>query len=75
MRKDKPQNWGSKQEVSFNKIKKTISNATVLQYPDFDKIFILTTGASGEVIGVILDQDGPAGELLVAFVSRQFKRQ
>lgn len=74
LRKVEPWNGKPKQEVSFNELKKAIYNAPILQYPDIDKTFILTTDASGETIGAVLAQEGPADEVLVAFAFRQLNR-
>lgn len=42
---------------SFMKLKKLISTEPVLVYPDFDKLFVLTTDASNIAIGAVLSQD------------------
>ncbi|KAL0860680.1 hypothetical protein ABMA27_010024 [Loxostege sticticalis] len=45
---------------SFETCKKLLTNAPLLQFPDFKKPFILTTDASNYAIGAVLSQ-GPLG--------------
>lgn len=45
---------------SFEKCKTLLTNDPILQYPDFNKEFILTTDASNLAIGAVLSQ-GPVG--------------
>lgn len=51
---------------SFQKCKDLLSNAPVLQYPDFTKPFSLTTDASNYALGGVLSQSGKS----IAFYSR-----
>lgn len=54
----------------FETCKKLLTNAPLLQYPDFSKEFLLTTDASGCAIGAVLSQ-GPVGsDRPVAYASR-----
>ena len=46
--------------------KKSLTQATVLCYPSFDKTFILQTDASAVGIGAVLEQEGQ----VVAYASR-----
>lgn len=43
---------------------------SLLQYPNFDKEFILTTDASGSAIGAILSQWEIGKDLPIAYASR-----
>lgn len=55
---------------SFNRCKELLTSAPLLQYPDFDKTFVLTTDASNVAIGAVLSQ-GPIGsDKPVAYASR-----
>ncbi|CAH2088138.1 unnamed protein product [Euphydryas editha] len=55
---------------SFNKCKQILTNAPILQYPNFDQTFILTTDASDIALGAVLSQ-GPVGaDKPVAYASR-----
>ncbi|CAK1595436.1 unnamed protein product [Parnassius mnemosyne] len=54
----------------FEKCKTLLTNDPILQYPDFNKEFILTTDASNVAIGAILSQ-GPIGsDKPVCYASR-----
>ena len=49
-------NWTSSQQESFENLKKQLTSTPILQYPNFQKEFILTTDASNFAIGAILSQ-------------------
>ncbi|KAG6465364.1 hypothetical protein O3G_MSEX015105 [Manduca sexta] len=54
----------------FEKCKTLLTNDPILQYPDFEKEFILTTDASNFAIGAVLSQ-GPIGnDRPIAYASR-----
>lgn len=54
----------------FNMCKNLLTNDPILQYPDFQKTFNLTTDASNVAIGAVLSQ-GPIGkDLPIAYYSR-----
>ena len=54
----------------FESCKKLLTNDPILQYPDFDKPFHLTTDASNVAIGAVLSQPSKNGDLPVAYASR-----
>ncbi|WP_253302428.1 reverse transcriptase domain-containing protein [Wolbachia endosymbiont of Psylliodes chrysocephala] len=55
---------------AFETCKNLLTNAPILQYPDFSKKFILTTDASNVALGAILSQ-GPIGsDKPIAYASR-----
>ncbi|EEZ97615.1 Retrovirus-related Pol polyprotein from transposon 17.6-like Protein [Tribolium castaneum] len=54
----------------FEFCKNLLTNDSILQYPDFDKQFILTTDASNYAIGAVLSQGTIGSDLPVAFASR-----
>lgn len=59
---------------SFKKCKQILTSSSVLQYPDFNKPFILTTDASKYAIGAVLSQ-GPIGrDRPIAFASRTLNK-
>lgn len=54
----------------FNLCKTLLTNEPLLQYPDFEKEFVLTTDASNHAIGAVLSQ-GPIGsDKPIAYASR-----
>lgn len=55
---------------SFEKCKELLVNAPLLQYPDFEKPFILTTDASDFAIGAVLSQGSIGSDKPIAYASR-----
>lgn len=55
---------------SFEHCKQLLINAPILQYPDFEKQFILTTDASNFAIGAVLSQGNVPHDKPVAYASR-----
>lgn len=55
---------------AFEKCKSILSSSDVLQYPDFEKEFVLTTDASDYAIGAVLSQGNIGEDRPVAFASR-----
>lgn len=54
----------------FEHCKKLLTNDPILQYPDFDKEFILTTDASNVALGAILSQRHDGSEKPICYASR-----
>lgn len=55
---------------AFDKCKELLTNAPLLQYPDYEKPFILTTDASNVAIGAVLSQGTVGNDKPVAYASR-----
>lgn len=55
---------------AVDKCKQILTNAPILQYPDFDKPFILTTDASDFALGAVLSQGIVGSDKPIAFASR-----
>jgi hypothetical protein len=55
--------WGEVQQAAFDAVKRILSTAPVLAYPDFTLMnnFIITTDASQVGIGAVLSQTGADG--------------
>src|SRR6266542_3153168 len=66
-KKGVPFQWGQTQQQSFDALKSTLTQAPLLQLPDFEKTFELECDASGIGIGGVLIQGGK----LVAFFSEK----
>lgn len=69
-KKDKPFVWDVFCDEAFEKIKQILTTDPILQYPDFDREFILTTDASNEALGAVLSQGDIPNDRPVAFASR-----
>ena len=61
--------WTSECQSSFDALKKLLSTAPILSYPDFSAEFILDTDASNHGIGAVLSQLKDGVEHPVAFAS------
>ena len=54
----------------FESCKNLLMNEPILQYPDFEKTFNLTTDASNVAIGAVLSQGSIGNDLPIAYASR-----
>ena len=61
LKKDEKFNWSSACETAFQELKSALITPPVLQFPDMNKEFTLTTDASGTAIGYILSQKDKLG--------------
>lgn len=55
---------------SFESCKKILTNAPLLQFPNFNKPFILTTDASNHAVGAVLSQGTIGSDKPIAYASR-----
>ena len=63
-----------RQQINFEKIKQLLLREPILQYPDFNKEFLLTTDASEEGIGAILSKGKIGNDLPIAYASRTLNK-
>ena len=70
-KKDRRFVWDDTAEKSFNQLKTAMVTAPVLQLPDFDREFTVTTDASEVSVGAILQQDHGNGLQPVCYESRK----
>lgn len=70
LRRNKKIDMSGEFERAFETCKTILSNAPLLQYPDFNKPFILTTDASNFALGAVLSQGTLGAEKPVAYASR-----
>jgi hypothetical protein len=54
---------GKDQETAFTHFRNILTNEPLLQYPNFNEPFVLTTDASNYALGAVLSQ-GPIGKNL-----------
>lgn len=73
-RKNTKFDWSPECQKSFITLKSSLLDPKILQYPDFNKQFTLTTDASKEACGAILSQESNGQELPVAYASRSFTK-
>lgn len=62
--------WDEDTEKAFKLLQKALCTAPILQYPDFEKPFIITTDASGFAIGAVLSQGKIGKDRPIAYFSR-----
>ena len=76
-RQDIPFQWTSICQTAFDRLKELLSSPPVLVYPDFNKMFILHTDASGQGLGAVLEQEPEGGgpPHPSAFASRSLSKQ
>ena len=70
-KKDRKSEWGPKEEEAFERLKTSLVSAPILQLPDFDREFTVTTDASEVSVGGILQQNFGQGLQPVAYESRK----
>ena len=70
-KKDRKFVWDEEADKSFNRLKAAMVTAPVLQLPDFDREFVVTTDASEVSVGAILQQDHGNGLQPVCYESRK----
>ena len=70
-KKDRKFDWDDNAEKAFNRLKTAMVTAPVLQLPDFDREFVVTTDASEIWVGAILQQNFVYGLQPVCYESRK----
>ena len=74
LKKDVQFSWSDLCQEAFDKLKSTLTQEPLLQYPDFNKAFNLTCDASNFAIGCVLSQ-GPIGQdAPIAYASRNLNK-
>ena len=63
--------WNEETEVVFDTLKKKLTSAPILAFPDCTESFILDADASGCGLGAVLAQTIGGKEQVVAFTSRK----
>lgn len=67
--------WTSKCQQAFDELRRRLTSAPVLAYPDFNRQFILDTDASDTGIGAVLSQIDDSGqERVIAYGSRLLRK-
>jgi TolA-binding protein len=75
LKKDIPFTWTERQQKAFDHLKDCLVKAPILQYPNFEKPFVLYTDASGTGLGAVLSQkDDENRERVIAYASRSLNK-
>jgi hypothetical protein len=71
VKKDNKFEWGKEQQEAFDILRTKLTEKPILEYPDFEKEFMLITDASGTGLGVILAQKNKDNkEVVIVYASR-----
>lgn len=70
LKKDIKFQWTDLQNKAFNTLKKALCDQPILQYPNFEEEFIITTDASAYAIGGVLSQGKVGKDLPISYASR-----
>ena len=70
LKKDTPYLWTEQQQKAFDVLRKKLTEAPVVRYPDEDKPFFLYTDASDTGLGAVLSQKDGKEEYVIAYASR-----
>ena len=62
--------WNETSSIAFEEIKKKLTTAPILGYPDFTKPFIVETDASLSGLGAVLSQQQDDGLKVISYISR-----
>ena len=67
-------NWTTECQTSFEYLKNMLMSPQILQYPDFNKEFCITTDASKKACGAVLCQEHDGIYLPVSYASKSFTK-
>ncbi|KAL4085202.1 hypothetical protein QTP88_027061 [Uroleucon formosanum] len=74
LKKGQPFEWTAECQTSFETLVQKLVTAPILQYPNFEEPFILTTDASQYAIGSIISQGEIGHDLPIAYASRTLNK-
>lgn len=74
LKKNIPFEWSTECQTAFMNLIEKLITAPVLQYPDFEQLFNLTTDASQFAIGSVLSQGKPGEDHPIAYASRTLNK-
>lgn len=66
--------WTEDCDIAFRYLKNALMSPTLLQYPDFEKEFCITTDASKHACGAVLSQEHNGKQLPIAYASKTFTK-
>lgn len=74
MKKNVTFNWTEQCQKAYETLKNKLIEPPILQYPDFDKPFILTTDASNYALGAVLSQGEIGNDLPISYASKSLAK-
>lgn len=74
LKKGQPFEWNTECQMAFETLVQKLITAPILQYPNFEEPFILTTDASQYAIGSVISQGGIGHDLPIAYASRTLNK-
>ncbi|KAL4082984.1 hypothetical protein QTP88_028314 [Uroleucon formosanum] len=74
LKKGQPFEWTAECQTAFETLVQKLVTAPILQYPNFEEPFILTTDASQYAIGSIISQGEIGQDLPIAYASRTLNK-
>ena len=69
--KEKTWSWGKAEQAAFESLRKTLTEAPIIAYPDFEKPFWVKTDASGGSVGYVLTQFHDGKERVISYGSKK----
>lgn len=63
--------WADACQDAFDTLKKALTKAPILAYPDFNLPFLLATDASNDAIGMVLGQKQNGREVVISYAGRK----
>lgn len=66
--------WSDLEKIAFDTLKYKLMNPPILQFPNFNKSFIITTDASNFALGAILSQGEIGTDLPISYASRSLNK-
>ena len=69
--KDKGWQWGTAEQLAFETLRRAVTEAPIVAYPDFEKPFWVKTDASGGSVGFVLTQFHEEREHVISYGSKK----
>lgn len=66
--------WSQECDTAFHHLREKLMTAPILQYPDFNKDFMITVDASDVACGGVLSQNINGNDLPLYYISKSFKK-
>src|SRR4051812_17433472 len=70
LKKESMNEWGPEHDTAKQALIDILTKAPLLQSPDYNKLFVVTTDASDVTLGAVLSQE----DKLITFISKTFQQ-